>query len=156
MIYPRLRAIKLDLLMHFLIALVISGVIYLKTRNAVLVAVFVVGGILIDLDHFYDYFLFAGWRFDPGEFFGSKPLRMGKVYLYLHSWELNFLVFAAGLALKSPALLILALGMAVHLAVDNLQRENPLFYFIVYRMRKKFDVEILLPEFVRKPQGRGK
>ncbi len=43
--------------------------------------------------------------------------------------------------------MLLSLSFAIHLAVDNTQRENLFFYFLFYRAKKKFDARILTPEF---------
>ncbi|MFH1397344.1 MAG: hypothetical protein ABIH27_02165 [Candidatus Omnitrophota bacterium] len=137
---------KLDLLIHFIVALVFSAQIYFKSERVSYVAAFVIGSIFIDLDHFIDYFFYFRNKFSLSNFCDCAYLKSGKVYVFLHSWEINALVFALGLIVNSTFLLMLSLGLSAHLMVDNLFRRNKLFCFLLYRGMKKFNLETLLPE----------
>ncbi len=142
----KLRMTIKDLLLHFFSTLIFSSIIYFKSGNLLYGLIFILGGIFIDLDHLIDYFLFFKNRFNPADFFKLNFIKSGKVYVFFHSWEINFLLFIFGLGIKSSPLLILTLGMSVHLIIDNLQRKNLFFYFLIYRIIKKFDLKVLLPE----------
>lgn len=140
------RRVIMDLCAHVLLTGILSVAIYQGTRNGLYVAFFVLGGILIDLDHFIDYFIFYKLNFKFGDFFGCAYLVSGKVYVFFHSWELAVLIFVMSIIVPSSLLLFLSLGLTVHLAIDNLQRQNRLFCFLFYRVMKRFDAHILLPE----------
>ena len=135
--------------LHFLTTAVFCLLIYLKTANPAYIFIFVLGGIFIDLDHFIDYFFYFGIRFRMKDFIEAGYLVSGKVYVFLHSWELALAVLILSIIFKSPGLFILFLGISSHLVIDNVQKDNPLVYFIIYRMMMNFDRSILLPELDR-------
>jgi len=87
------------------------------------------------------------YKFHLGGFLSCCYLDSGRVYLLLHSWEMNFLILVGALIMHSPALWILFWGLSIHLTIDNLQRRKPFFYFITYRLCNKFNADILLPEY---------
>ncbi|MDP2923411.1 MAG: hypothetical protein Q8O30_06810 [Candidatus Omnitrophota bacterium] len=142
----KLQKTILDIFIHSLTTTAIALTIYLKSNNLAFAAIFIVGGIFIDLDHFIDYFLFFK-KFDMKKFLDSAYLYSEKVYLPLHSWELTLVILFLGYILQSKALLMLAFSLSIHLLIDTMQREKLLFYFITYRFIKKFNVKTLLPEF---------
>jgi hypothetical protein len=136
----------IDITVHLLLTAIISLVIYLKSRNFSYIAFFAAGGILIDVDHFLDHFLYYRFKFNIRDFISCNSLASGKAYVLLHSWEINLLVFLAGLWFDSPHLLFLALGLTIHLGVDNLQQKNLWCYSLVYRILKKFEIRTLFPD----------
>lgn len=135
-----------DISLHFFLSLIISAWIYLKTRNPVYPAVFLLGGVFVDIDHLIDYFFYFR-KFSFKNFLNLKYLKSGKVYLFFHAWEINFIILALALSTGSFGLYLFFLSASLHLAIDNLQRKNPLCYFFIYRLFKKFDVYTLLPEY---------
>lgn len=141
-----LRRTVLDLAAHLVFTLGLAALIYAMTKNIFYAAMFISGGILIDIDHLVDYFLYFRKAFRLGDFLGLEYLRSGKIYLFMHSWEVVFIIAASGVLFKSQALVILSLGLLLHLIIDNAQRKNFLVYFLIYRFRKKFDLRVLLPE----------
>lgn len=138
----------IDISVHVLLALIFAFIIYLISgifRHSV---IFFLGGVLIDLDHLIDYYIFFKNKFKIKYFINSVFLKSGKAYLLLHSWEINFLLFIFGMAVRSMELMVLSLSLSVHLIIDNLQRENALAYFLIYRTLKKFDIYVIFPETV--------
>lgn len=141
--YPNI----LDIIAHILIVVFLSPIIYLKFHQISYVIFFAAGSILIDLDHLVDYFLYYKSKFNLQDFLNSSYLKSGRVYIFLHSWEIIFGLFILGTISKRLELLILVLGATIHLFIDNLQRKNIFSYFLIYRIIKKFQVKVLLPEF---------
>lgn len=138
--------IGLELSVHLFATLFLAAVFYFftaKFTNAILV---ILGGVFIDFDHFIDYFIYFRNKFNLVYFFRGYFLRSGRVYLFLHSWELIFTLFVLSWATGSSGLFALWSGLAMHLLIDNLQRQNPWVYFLSYRFSKRFIVEELLPE----------
>jgi len=135
-----------DITAHFLTTLILLLIVYLKTNNLSYVMLVIGGGFLVDLDHLVDHFIYFKRRFILRDFLTCSALKSGRVYLFLHSWEIVFAILIVGLALDNKDLQLLALSLAVHLAIDNAQRKNPLFYFLSYRIIKKFEVPVLLTE----------
>jgi len=142
-----MRRSLIDILLHVVSTILLSTWVYQKTENLFYVAILILAGIFLDLDHFIDYFIFFKNKFDLRALLESSYLRSGKSYLLFHSWEINFILLIFGLGLKSYPLDMFVLGSSMHLAIDNIQRKNRLFYFFIYRLYKGFDVFILLPEF---------
>lgn len=144
---PRIRDQIIDISAHCMVTSAVALFIYLKTSNISYIFICLIGSFLVDTDHFIDYFIVFKRHFNIKKFFLGDYLESGKVYLCLHSWELILLIILAAVITKSPGLLILGISLALHLAVDNLQRRNKLFYFLSYRVYHRFDVRILLPEW---------
>lgn len=147
MAFNIIRRNIIDISAHILSALVFCTLIYLATGRLSYVAAFFTGAVLIDLDHLIDAFLFFGARFDLKDIFDSSHLNSGKVYLFLHAWELVIVLVFIGLSFDLMILTIFACGLALHLTIDSVQRKNKIFYFISYRLMKRFDVRALLPEY---------
>jgi hypothetical protein len=138
--------VAIDLFFHVIASILFSAWIFIETKNPWYVAIFILGGVFIDLDHFFDYFLSYKNKFDLKELFRCEYLKFGKVYLPLHSWEMDLALFIISISIKSHGLFLFALSIAVHLLIDNLQRRNVFFYFLAYRFYKQFEVATLLPE----------
>jgi hypothetical protein len=143
----RRRTIKnlLDIMVHACIALALSFLVWQKSGSLMHALIVICAGVLIDLDHFVDYFS-AQHRFDLRLFFSTTYVEDGKVYLFLHSWELIAFLFLLGSWLHSAGVFLCAFSLAVHVAVDNVQRQKPLVYFFIYRLINKFDVRTLFPD----------
>lgn len=146
----RTKNVFVDMALHLSITALFSVLIYLKTGNVVYAGIFISGGVLLDLDHLIDYFIFFRSDFNLKYLFKGSYLQSGKVYLFLHSWELNIIILALALSMKSYGLFIFFLSLSIHLVIDNIPKRNWLFYFIIYRMYKNFDTNILLPEYMEK------
>ncbi len=143
----RRRTIKnlLDIILHVGIALALSFLVWQKSGSLIHALIVIGAGVLIDVDHFVDYF-FAQRRFDLTVFLSTTYIEHGKVYLLLHSWELIAFLFLLGFWLHSAGVFLCAFSLAVHVAVDNVQRQKPLVYFFVYRLVNKFNVRKLFPD----------
>ncbi len=109
-------------------------------------------GVFIDLDHFHDYLVHS--RFRPAslkQFFDvCHNMKLSKLYLVFHSYEIILLLFLAGFLTGWSDLTIgITTGFIVHLVVDELTNKkkyalNPLFYFFIYRLIKGFSKELLV------------
>lgn len=140
------RRIAVDLAAHVFVTLILSFLIYFKTGNLSYLIIFVISGIFIDLDHLIDYFIVFKNKFNFYKFINCHYLKSGKVYIFLHSWEPVFFFLILGYFVKSPGLVISLTSIIIHLIIDNLQRRNISVYFLTYRIIKKFDTGVLLPE----------
>lgn len=142
------RHLIVDLSTHIVVTLIVSIVIYKIYLSFTLVALVVVGGILIDVDHFIDYFLYAGLKFNLKKFALIDFLKSGKIYIFFHSWELVIFIYFTGLLLGlGRYTLALSLGMLGHLLVDSLFQKAFLPYSLFYRMWYNFDAHKILPCF---------
>jgi hypothetical protein len=48
---------------------------------------------------------------------------------------------------------LFGVSLALHLAVDNIQRENPFAYFLAYRYMNGFSASLLFPESSKEVTG---
>ena len=116
-----------------------------------------VGGILIDLDHFIDYFLYRGFHINLQDMFHlSNNNLFPRFYLLLHSYELLALIWIAIIWFTGNKLALgIAIGLTIHLVQDEIgNRGNRLFYFLTFRAIKKFDKDKLVTrEFRGKPSS---
>jgi len=144
MMNSALRKNIIDISFHLAVVIICCTAIYLKTGNVSYISIFIMGAIFIDLDHLVDHFLYFKNKFNLNAFFSSGSMESGKVYIFLHSWELTLLLYIAGLAAKSTGLVMLSAGFAAHLAADSLMKKNFVIYFLAYRIANKFDVNLFL------------
>lgn len=131
---------------HLLASSAAGGAAWALSGSAGMAAACLAGGVLLDLDHLPDYLLDTE---EPptlrGFFAWCYELKWRKVYLLLHSYELLALLAAACFFSPGPALRGFALGMALHLAMDQLGNTalDRRFYFLVFRYRAGFVRELL-------------
>jgi hypothetical protein len=120
---------------HAVISGVIGGGVWLATGSTPAAATAVGFGVLMDVDHVYDYYQ---WYIKG---------RRGKIYLLFHAWEyslVGLVVLAVGF--YHPLLLGAMLAHLAHVATDHLS--NHLCrsgYSIIYRSVIRFDATIISP-----------
>ena len=92
-------------------------------------------GVLIDLDHLFDYYRWHVLR------------KKGKIVLPLHAWEYSIVgLLLVGLVYYHPLLLAAALAHLGHIATDHLHNHlAPWGYSITYRALVRFDAARISP-----------
>jgi len=129
-----------------------------KTRNYAFIGA-LIGGFLIDFDHFIDYFLAFGFNFKLDYFVhGYEFLKSDKIYILFHGWEYVILLVILGFLLvkyKKTRLFIfaMALGAFFHLNTDIVLNEGmkPESYLIFLRAKNNFEIEkTVTPEHYQK------
>jgi hypothetical protein len=143
-----------DLILHLIVSSFAFMLIYIFFKSWKLAILAFLSGILIDLDHFIDYFLIYKTDFNFEKFFnGYQFIESKKVYVFLHGWEWLAIILLIGFLTKEmePAL-AMVVGIFGHLAVDQILsfKNVPLFYFLTYRYLKKFDLETLDKDYKKK------
>ena len=138
---------------HFALS-VIAGFIAWKLWKQPLVSFFgaIMGGVLVDMDHFIDYFLELGFNFNLNYFIqGYQFLQSGKIYILFHGWEyVIILLVAAYLAKKrlilKSVLFAAAVGLFFHLSFDLYVNDGVMIktYSVVYRLTNNFDNTMLV------------
>lgn len=106
-------------------------------------------GVLMDVDHVLDYFLEYGRPFEWRRFFHASYTRAYQRYvLVFHVWEwLPLFWLGAWASGWNPWMLGLALGWTQHLAVDQaFNRGKPWAYFLVGRLKHRFDHQLAFPK----------
>lgn len=141
-------SLPVHLSIHVLLSLLAGVIVWRIWRKPLLAVIFgFMGGFLVDLDHFIDYYLAFGgkwnWRYFEG---GYQFLKSGKVHILFHAWEyviiFLLLVFLFRNKYGKTIFLSLALGLFFHLATDVIIDDTPIkSYSIIYRIDHNFDIE---------------
>ncbi len=120
---------------HAGISTVVGGGVWAATRSPEAGALTLAVGVLMDVDHVFDYYHWYIRR------------RQDKIYVLLHAWEYSI----AGLALLAsvfyhPLFLAAVAAHLSHVITDHLYNHMaPLGYSIVYRIVKRFDASVIAP-----------
>jgi len=131
------KRLVIDLLLHFITTLIIAILLTIYSKNYTWFFLAFLGGVLIDTDHFIDYFLhLEKWNLESflhGHFIVSR-----KLYLIFHAWEL--VILFAILSLYWNFFIVISTSMAGHLLIDTLMHAlySPFSYFFIYRLKHKF------------------
>lgn len=133
----------MDLNEHLAISLAGSGALWLAGAPAEAAGAFVVGGVLIDLDHLPEYWREQGLNLDLPRFFAFFPARgPRRLLLALHGWEWPLALWACCWALAAPAWgWTLGAGWLLHLLLDQRYNaaQHPCCYSFAWRWGRGFD-----------------
>ncbi|MDP8246719.1 MAG: hypothetical protein P9M00_01140 [Candidatus Tritonobacter lacicola] len=130
----------------------IGAIVYALTRSFAMALGVLVGGVLIDLDHFVDYFIYRGIHVNLKDMFHlSYNNLFPKFYLLLHSYELVALMWILVIFfIRNKLVTGLAIGFTIHIIQDEVGNcGNPLFYFLTFRIFNKFDGDKMVPRKFR-------
>ena len=135
---------------HAVVSVAGAGLLYVFFRNALASFAFAVSSVLIDLDHFFDYFYERGFKdFTFGSLcnfcyhYGTKRLTF-----IFHSFELIFVLWFIVSFYKLNIIWIsFVLGLTLHLIIDQLANHSfPFTYFFIYRWFNRFQSNRLFPK----------
>ena len=133
---------------------IISGVVgtgfWATTRSRMAVFISFFCGILIDVDHIFDYWIVK--RRIPRSYhdllnYCAKE-KEGKLYLVFHSYEIIFLLWI-GVVMHPFSFMwwAFAVGMTVHVLADNIGNPyRPFALFFIYRLHYGFEKKYIFPE----------
>ncbi len=114
---------------HALISATIASSCYLATKSIPLTAATFVAGTLIDVDHLVDV---RHKIFDL-----TSYVKLKKMHIWLHSWELWFVLLI--LSLVIPNLFWISIAYFAHLVADCLAYRKSLRWFsLIWRIRHNF------------------
>ncbi|MDP8299573.1 MAG: hypothetical protein P9L88_06705 [Candidatus Tantalella remota] len=135
----------IDLVVHLVLSAILAVVFYVFRGGWCWPVLAVVGGVLIDVDHFLDYFVYFGKRFNVYDFFERKYNKSGKSYRIFHSWEIVILLWIFSPAI--PWLFPLAAGVTGHILIDVYLNRHADFkaLFLIYRWKHGFDPGKMTP-----------
>lgn len=132
---------------HIISSGIISSVFYVVTRSPAGAAGSFLAGVLLDADHFVDYYLNYGFSADLKKIHGViSEHRLPKIYILLHSFELLsiFWLFVFLIPLNI-AYFAVALGSTQHIILDQICNPvMPRAYFLSYRITNDFKKESIL------------
>lgn len=130
----------IDLATHSAVTLLLAYYFWKAAGGWLWPLLAVAGGVLIDVDHFWDYFRYYGLKFSFADFFDHRYRASGKSYVFFHSIEIAALMWL--FSAKFRVIVPLASGFTAHLVVDYLynRRWNPLYLFLLYRWSRNFEI----------------
>lgn len=138
---------------HVFASAIAGGVLYTLTKSERLSISCFLGGVLTDLDHLLDFLAFSKVKFSVKNFFSHyREIKMDKLLLVFHSYELYAIGLFAGYFIRNNIYLGILIGMGLHLVLDQISNRYLLdrckspawFYFISYRYRFGFQKNKLL------------
>lgn len=132
---------------HIISSGMISGLIYLFTNSLSNAIASFLGGILIDLDHFIDYYMNFGFSYNLKKICDAiDNFRLSKLYLLLHSYELLITFWLAIFIIPLNSIyLFIAIGVTQHIFLDQLFNPvTPKTYFLSHRIACRFKKESFL------------
>lgn len=133
---------------HVAVSAGLGAIFWAKSRDWRTLAISLAFGVLVDLDHLFDYF-YAERRltWDTKTFMRTRYWRRsGKIFVWFHAFEYLPLVFLTWQAFKGRKWAMAATSaMASHVLADHLVNElRPLGYFITYRIAHRFRADEIL------------
>lgn len=134
---------------HIVITLAISSMIYFAYNSLSLFISSLIGGILIDVDHLFDYYLHRGMDFRIRRFFAwCYKSQWNTLIIFLHSFELIVIFWLAISMLRLGLFWVgLAVGVSQHLILDmlfNSGRLSVFSYFFTFRFINGFKKEYIM------------
>lgn len=142
-------------ILHLITSLLAAYLVYRRFNNLLLAIIGgVLGGFLIDLDHLFDYILAFGLNFNLEAFLkGYQFVKIDKIYIPLHAWELPVILFLVVVFVKKinirlkTIIAAFALGLFFHLSIDTVTNEQYFrSYFLSYRISKGFELKELVTQ----------
>jgi hypothetical protein len=135
---------------HIVTSAALAAGLYAVTRSWAISAACLLSGVLIDLDHLVDFYLFSGERFSVKTFFSwCLDTRWQRVAVFLHSYELYAIACVVAYIAPTSVLHGALWGVGLHLLLDQTvngwkYRLSPWFYLLSYRIAVRFRRERLL------------
>jgi hypothetical protein len=135
---------------HTAISVVIAGILYMIFKSWSLAISSLLTGILIDLDHLFDYFFIHNTRFNIKDFFDYfYEERHQKLVMIFHGWEwLILLGIIAKLTNWNPVITGILIGFVQHIILDiifNVPTSLRAF-FVLWRYKNNFESKSIYPK----------
>ena len=130
---------------HVIASIIFSTLFFVVFKSWTIATVSFFSGVLIDIDHVFDYFLEFRKRFEVKEFFDVHHNRKILFFMAIfHSWELLALLsICAFLMSWSPWIIGTIIGFTQHIILDQIFNKNfnRLIYFFFWRMKNGFNMK---------------
>ena len=135
---------------HLLSSAAVGGIFYLYSNSFFSSSICFLSGVLIDLDHFIDFYLnYKRWPLNLQEFCSNcLEFKFGRLYVFLHSLELIAFVWLLIIILKMNLIWVaVATGITLHIILDIAgNKVEPFSYFLIYRFKKRFEAKLLFKD----------
>jgi len=130
---------------HVIASIIFSTLFFVVFKSWTIATVSFFSGVLIDIDHVFDYFLEFRKRFEVKEFFDVHHNRKILFFMAIfHSWELLALLsICAFLMSWNPWIVGTVIGFTQHIILDQIFNKNfnRLIYFFFWRMKNGFNMK---------------
>ena len=126
---------------HITISLFFSAFLYAISKSWIIFGSSLISGVLIDIDHILDYFMAYGINIRVKQFFEvCHNLKISRVRLIFHSWELLFLLSICAFVMRwNPWIVGTLVGFTQHIVLDQVfNKPNKWTYFFFWRLKKGF------------------
>ena len=138
---------------HVVSSALIAGVLYLFFKSWSMALSCFISGILIDIDHIYDYLREYGMPFMVKKFFTEVYSdNIPRLTLIFHSWELVLLIgIIAWVYNGNPWFAGIFVGLGQHIVLDKLNNGERLrSYSFIWRWKKQFEFEAVFSNLAKK------
>lgn len=128
---------------HVIASAAVSAGIYVVAGSPKMAAASFIAGVLLDIDHLFDYWKYHSFNLNFSKFFNTcNECDFQETRLFFHSLELLIIMSAASYFSRSGLITALTLGICQHLALDQLKNKvYPASYVLIYRWANAFKVE---------------
>ena len=126
---------------HIIASIIFSTLFFWVFKSWKITAVCLLSGVLIDIDHVFDYFLEHKKRFRVKEFFDlHNNAKMLFFMVIFHSWELLALLGICAFLMKwDPWVVGVTIGFTQHIILDQIfNKPNKWLYFFLWRLKNDF------------------
>lgn len=133
---------------HIVSSALIASILYLFFKSWNMALICFLSGILIDLDHIYDYTREFGFPFKIKDFFNTAyDGEVSRWTVVLHSWEVLFLIgIIAWFTNWNPWITGVLVGFGHHIVLDMLDKDERLrSYSFIWRWKNNFEFEVIFP-----------
>ena len=138
---------------HVASSILIAGILYVFFKSWTMALICFLSGILIDLDHIYDYSREFGFPFNIKKFYKAYySNEFSRWIMVLHSWEILFLIgMVAWFTGWNPWITGILAGFGHHLVLDTLYNNERLrSYSFIWRRNHNFDFEVTFPNVAKR------
>lgn len=147
---------------HIYTSSLIGGVLYAVTQSSQAAISSLLSGILLDIDHIFDFLIFSDDKISIKNLFSwCDGGRWEKITLIFHSYELYVLLVVVTYYFHHDILIGAMFGTGFHLLLDVIGncylrknfRFSPIFYFLTYRIFAGFNKNRLRTDYdLAKPE----
>jgi len=133
---------------HITISLFFSAFLFAISKSWIIFTSSLISGVLIDIDHVFDYFWEYRKRLVIKDFFSAHYNRKASFgSLIFHSWELLFSLNIYAFFISGNSWIIgITIGFTQHVVLDQIfNKPNKWGYFFFWRLKNNFSLKKMLP-----------
>ena len=133
---------------HVIASTGLGAIFWARSRDWRTMLISLVFGVLVDVDHFIDYWYSEGRvTFDLETFMGTRYFKKrGRIFVLFHAWEYLPLLYFLWQAWKGRKWAVAATAaMSTHVVFDHFLNDlKPLGYFLWWRIKHRFNAAVII------------